>query len=88
MMPKKIFIQLLPEDNGNTCSHSQHTELFPARFEIIVEGSHEPTIDFLCQHHLIVAARTDAALRNALSQLGELTNITDGTFKLDMKKKA
>ena len=61
-MPKKVSIQLLPEENGNTCAHSQHTERFPARFEVIIEGDTEPKIDFLCQHHLTVAARNDDAI--------------------------
>ena len=84
-MRKKISIQLLSENNGNMCSDSQHAEPYPARFEVIVEGGNEPMIDFLCQHHLIKASEADSAIREELSQLGELTNITGGAFKLNLK---
>lgn len=86
-MPKQVSIQLLPEDNGNNCSDSQHAEAFPARFEVTIQDT-EPTIDFLCQHHLTVAARNDADVKDALGQVGELTKIGDSAFQLDLKKNA
>ena len=81
-MSKKVSIQLLPIDNGNHCS-GEHTETYPARFEITVDSK----VDYLCQHHLTILCRTDLDVKLALSQIGELTLITEDSFKLDMSNR-
>lgn len=76
----ETYVIQLPQDNGNKCANPAHESNFPARFTV---HSNQET-EYLCQHHLIERAHKDNEVMQALSQIGKLTEISAGSFKLEL----